>query len=192
MPVLIEGELELHYPSGTNIYRIENHTPSHCMNAVDFVLNLHDKIYFLEIKDYRNYSGTQKELKEELTTYRIDENYTDENCRTISVIYQLVHKCRDSFIYEYSHDRIKKYKRKYKNKDKEIIYIVFILFPGQLDSKNAKWLSRNINNHLGIRIPIEDTKFRKPFIKDKLVIVDTDGFNNYFQTRYNIQMHLTN
>lgn len=53
MPILQEGELEFTFPAGTKATRFDgsNHGLSHCMKAVDFVVEFAGFDLFVEVKD---------------------------------------------------------------------------------------------------------------------------------------------
>lgn len=51
--VLREGNLELELPPGAKGWKFDDagHGLSHCMKAVDFIVELPDRLFFVEIKD---------------------------------------------------------------------------------------------------------------------------------------------
>jgi len=85
----------------------ETHGVSHCMSAVDFVFELDDRIYFVEVKDpLRAPLEHQMKGLEYVRTFSLG-NEDVELCR----------KYRDSFLYEWA----------MKNTNKPIYYLVLII-----------------------------------------------------------------
>ena len=107
MTTLSEGDLRLTLPEPVTGRKFDGakHGLSHCMKAVDWILDLPERTYFVEIKDPDAPSAKDKQrhcffrrlLDGELTT-------------------DLVAKLRDSFLYEWACDRV----------DKPISYYVII------------------------------------------------------------------
>ena len=99
MTVLREGALELTLPHGVQGRKFDNrnHGLSHCMKAVDFVVEEPDRVLFIEFKDpdYAHADPSQRKafLEELLTGGRDDD---------------LVRKYRDSFLYRWAEDAAEK------------------------------------------------------------------------------------
>ena len=95
MATLREGELQITLPSGASGKKFDGpaHRLSHCMKAVDWVIELPDHIRFIELKDpdaeYAVHQRQQKFLSKDLTP-------------------DLVAKFRDSFLYEWACQRAAK------------------------------------------------------------------------------------
>ncbi len=93
MTVLREGALELRLPEGVQGRKFDDrdHGLSHCMKAVDFIVEDHDQVLFIEFKDpdhpHATPDGREAFLKELLSGGKDDE---------------LVLKYRDSFIYRWA------------------------------------------------------------------------------------------
>ncbi|MGC8733127.1 MAG: hypothetical protein ACP5RC_12855, partial [Halothiobacillaceae bacterium] len=57
MTVLAEGDLQITLPAGVVGRKFDDeasHGLSHCMKAVDFIIELEDRTYFVEFKDPEN------------------------------------------------------------------------------------------------------------------------------------------
>lgn len=93
MTVLREGALELTLPNGVRgrKFHDRNHGLSHCMKAVDFIVEESDQVVFIEFKDldhpHANPNDQAFFLKELQTGGKDDD---------------LVRKYRDSFIYRWA------------------------------------------------------------------------------------------
>ena len=105
---LREGELQVSLPKSVQGRKFddETHGMSHCMKAVDWIIDLPDEVYIVEVKDLdaRGASGREARRKylEDLQAGRKDRDF--------------VGKFRDSFIYQWACERV----------DKPIVYLVII------------------------------------------------------------------
>ena len=95
MTVLREGTLELTLPHGVQGRKFDdrNHGLSHCMKAVDFVVEESDRVLFIEFKDPdhpRADPDAREAFLQELQTGDKDDD--------------LVRKYRDSFIYRWAEE----------------------------------------------------------------------------------------
>jgi hypothetical protein len=98
---LREGELELRLPTGTSgrVFDEEStHELSHCMKAVDFIVELRDRILFIEFKDPEDRAARAHPN----ATGFIREFQSGQIDRALAVKY------RDSFLYEWAADRLRK------------------------------------------------------------------------------------
>lgn len=108
MTTLIEGSLELTVPTGAVARKFDDptsHRLSHCMKAVDFVVELPERRLFIEIKDPQAPGATEKSSKEFIESFCAGKLDKD-----------LKYKYRDSFLYELASG----------NDDKAIHYYVII------------------------------------------------------------------
>jgi len=98
---MIEDDLQFDFTKALSTKRFDDpahHGLSHCMKAVDFVVELSDRILFIEAKDPQNPRARLQataEFVEELQSYSLIKK-------------KLVPKCRDSYLYELSMGRAKK------------------------------------------------------------------------------------
>jgi len=105
---LVEGDLRITLPAGAVGRRFDDHGGhglSHCMKAVDFIVERADQTYFIELKDPENPSAKPKDraaFLKELMSGVIDAD--------------LKVKCRDSWLYEFAEGRA----------DKPVYYLVLI------------------------------------------------------------------
>jgi len=99
MTVLTEGNLQISIPDGIPARRFDDsgHGLTHCMKAVDFIVERQDRLLFIEFKDPEHpESRPESKLKfmEMFLAGRIDED--------------LKHKYRDSFLYQWACEGCKK------------------------------------------------------------------------------------
>ena len=105
---LREGELQVSLPNSVRGRKFddETHGLSHCMKAVDWIIDLPSQVYMVEVKDLdaRGTRGCKERQKylDELSAGQKDLDF--------------VAKFRDSFIYQWACSRI----------DKPIVYLVVI------------------------------------------------------------------
>jgi hypothetical protein len=99
MTTLREGDLELRVPSRAIGRKFDDasHGLSHCMKAVDFVVELPDRILFVEVKDPENPAATCASRAEFIRRFQSGEIDRD-----------LALKYRDSFLYEWAANRLAK------------------------------------------------------------------------------------
>ncbi len=99
MTTLKEGSLKIRFPPGTTARKFDDatHGLSHCMKAVDFIVELTDRICFIEIKDPDN-PQTQPENKKEFARKFLASELDAD----------LIKKFRDSFLYEWACDHVGK------------------------------------------------------------------------------------
>lgn len=93
-----EGAIRIAIPAGCNAYRFDDaaHGMSHCMKAVDFILDTPAARIFLEIKDPEAAIDPQTPIQyaEKLYAGQLDSN--------------LFYKYRDSWLYLYASKRLRK------------------------------------------------------------------------------------
>ena len=100
MSRLVEGELEIWLPKGASGRSFDDpatHGLSHCMQAVDFIVELRDVLLFIEIKDPEQSRAPTQERREYVSGFlsgKIDQD--------------LARKYPDSFVYEWAADGLKK------------------------------------------------------------------------------------
>ena len=99
MTVLREGDLQMSIDDALNARKFdgESHGLSHCMKAVDFVVDLPERYLFMEFKDPDN-PGTRPENRREFIQ-EFQSGELDE---------ELKYKYRDSFLYEWAAGRAEK------------------------------------------------------------------------------------
>jgi len=100
MTKVVEGDIEITAPNGVSIRKhddVTTHGLSHCMKAVDFIIEQNDRIYFIELKDPDNPNAQAAALagfKAELASGQLDS--------------KLATKFRDSYLYELASNRLPK------------------------------------------------------------------------------------
>ena len=99
MTTIVEDNLQITFPCGVNVRKFDDksHDLSHCMKAVDIIVELEDRVSFIEIKDFehpRAPSENREALLKKFQSARLDS--------------ALVSKFRDSFLYEWACKRTNK------------------------------------------------------------------------------------
>ena len=120
--IFIEGDLQITINNAKDARKFDdaNHGLSHCMKAVDFIVELSDRYLFIEFKDPQHPMSRQADQQrfiQELQSGQLDE--------------ELKYKYRDSFLYEWASGRA----------DKPIHYLVLVA----LDSLTGGDLSARTN-----------------------------------------------
>ena len=99
MIIFMEGDLQITFYGALNARRFDGseHGLSHCMKAVDFVVELPDKYLFMELKDPQHPEGNQEDQERFMQDFRKGRLDGD-----------LKYKYRDSFLYEWASGRADK------------------------------------------------------------------------------------
>ena len=100
MTTLSEGDLRLTLPASVDGRKFddEQHGLSHCMKAVDWILELPDRICFIEVKDPDAPGARDHGNRNEFLQRFLSGELTGD----------LVVKFRDSFLYEWACNRVDK------------------------------------------------------------------------------------
>lgn len=144
MTVLAEGDLQIALPAHAKGRRFDDETThrlSHCMKAVDFIVELNDQLLFIEFKDPECPTAQPKDQKKFLEKLRSGNLDTD-----------LKTKYRDSFLYEWASGRA----------GKPIYYLVLI---AAKSLSEAELLART--DALKRQLPLdgpENRPWKKPFV----------------------------
>ena len=94
MTTFVEGNLQITFPRGTKARKFDDpksHGLSHCMKAVDFIIEEVDRISFIELKDPEHPHARKENreaFKNEFLSGKLDED--------------LKYKYRDTFLYEWA------------------------------------------------------------------------------------------
>ncbi|MBI5136822.1 MAG: hypothetical protein HZA24_05730 [Nitrospirae bacterium] len=156
MTVLSDGDLQITLPDGVAGRKFDDdasHGLSHCMKRVDFIVDLIDKILFVEFKDPDNPAARPK-----------DRRCFMEKFGSGTLDNELKKKYRDSFLYEWASGRA----------SKPIYYLVLI---GASALSAAELLART--DALKRQIPVVGPGNRswvKPFIAG-CAVMNIDAWN---------------
>ena len=147
MTPMVEDDIEITATGRNRLRKFDDdtHGLSHCMKAVDFILESKDKILFIEIKDLDNPSIPSEKREELIDEYRSEKIDSD-----------LVHKYRDSFLYEWASGKIRE--------TKPVHYLVLIAASGLT---KADLLTRT--DALKRKLPVPELapdKWKKPLVTD--------------------------
>ena len=157
MTVLREGLLELTLPHGVQGRKFDdhNHGLSHCMKAVDFIVEESDRVLFIEFKDPDHPHANQKDRKaflEELQAGGKDDD--------------LVRKYRDSFIYRWA-----------ENADEKPIAYYVLIATSRLDEAMLLVRTEELKRKLPMEGPVSGTWKRQ--IVAECGVFNIDTWNRY-------------
>jgi hypothetical protein len=152
MTTLVEGNLQIVLPTAATGRKFDDvaHGLSHCMKAVDFVVEHENQVLFVELKDPEDPSALAERGAASAA-------YIDKFCSG-EIDSDLKTKFRDSWLYEYAQGRV----------DKPIIYLVLI---GASTLSAAELLART--DALKRQIPVfgpNNQPWVKPFVTDCAVM----------------------
>lgn len=150
MTVLAEDDLQITLPAGFAGRKFDDeasHGLSHCMKAVDFIIELADRTFFVELKDPENPNA--KSENSETFIKKFLSGAIDGELKT---------KFRDSWLYEYAEGRAKK----------PIYYLVLI---AASTLSEAELLTRTdaLKRQLPLQGP-EGRAWKKPFMAGCVVM----------------------
>ena len=94
MTTFTEGNLRITFPGGMNVRKFDSpksHGLTHCMKAVDFIVEDDDRVLFIEFKDPDHPRTTNEDREAFIESFR--SGRLDED---------LKYKYRDSFLYEWA------------------------------------------------------------------------------------------
>jgi len=156
---LVEGELEFGFTGAVSVRKFDgdDHRLTHCMKAVDFIIEFKGKYLFVEVKDPQDSGAIENCRRSWIKTFT--SGTLDHN---------LKYKYRDSFLYEWGEGRA----------EKPIVYVVLIALD-TLDS--PLMLSRQ--DQLRRILPISGPGSRswvRP-IADGCVVLNIESWNRRFQ-----------
>ena len=100
MTTMTEGNLRISFPIAATVRKFDEsqaHGLSHCMKAVDFIVEETDRVLFIEIKDPEHPQSVEEDRQEFL-----------EKFQSGKLDHDLKYKFRDTFIYEWASDKMKK------------------------------------------------------------------------------------
>ena len=144
MTLLTEDDLQIALPTGAVGRKFDDDTThglSHCMKAVDFIVELEDRVLFVELKDPDHPSSQQKNREKFIRRFLSGQIDTD-----------LKTKFRDSFLYEWASGRVSK-------------PIYFLVLIGASTLSDADLLTRT--DALKRQVPVmgpNDSPWKKPLV----------------------------
>lgn len=158
MTVFTEGNLQLTVSDAVSVRKFDDdaHGLSHCMKAVDFIIELTDRLLFVEFKDPDAPNiplPARAEFVESLIEGRRDEEFK--------------YKYRDSFLYEWAAGRA----------NKPVYYLVLIaqhdLSPGDASRRTAA-----LERKLPLSLPVS-VAWTRPIV-DGCGVFNIATWNRYF------------
>jgi hypothetical protein len=144
MTMLVEGDLQIALPTAATGRKFDDaaHGLSHCMKAVDFIVEHENQVLFVELKDPEDPSALAERSAAYIDKFRSGK--IDADLKT---------KFRDSWLYEYAQGRV----------NRPIFYLVLI---GASTLSAAELLART--DALKRQIPLfgpRDQPWVNPFVK---------------------------
>lgn len=155
--VLTEEKLEFDFRSAVSSIKFDDqsHGLSHCMKAVDFIVETLQIIYLIEVKDIDNTSVPPNNAA----------NYYKELLSGKLISEKLVPKARDSFLYNYLLDRLPQ---------KPIVYVVIIAF-SRLQAPEFIQLTEKLEHSLPLRGP-NHQPWNRPYF-DHCIVMNLNTWN---------------
>ena len=159
MFTLTEGELEFTFDDAVSARKFDgaDHGLSHCMKAVDFVVEFDDRYLFIEVKDPQNSRAAGRDANQWIERFTSGRSDQDFKC-----------KYRDSFLYEWASGRA----------DKPIVYVALIA----LDTLDSALLASR-QNELRRNLPIlgpGSQPWARPFVSE-CAVLNIESWNRTFR-----------
>lgn len=145
--VLTERDLQMTINNAEAARRFDgsDHGLTHCMKAVDFIVELSDRFLFIEFKDPQHPRATLESRQEFISS--LESGSLDE---------ELKYKYRDSFLYEWAAGRV----------GKPVYYLVLVA----LEALTSAELDRRTND-LKRKLPVSGTSsWTRPIVQDCAVL----------------------
>ena len=157
MTTFIEGELRVTFTDAVSARKFDgdSHRLSHCMKAVDFIVELPDCYLFIEFKDAQDSTAPQRAM----------DTYLERFLKG-SVDKDLIYKYRDSLLYERAAGR----------GEKPIKYLVLIASDA-LEAAHLLSRQEALNRKLPLRGPGGQSWVR-PIVKS-CAVLNIDTWNKY-------------
>ena len=151
--ILQEKDLEFNFSDAISGGKFDDceHCLSHCMCAVDFIVELETAYLFVEVKDPAHPCARLKEKK------KFEKKALDGILH-----YEIVEKFRDTFIYRWAEDKL----------DKPVHYISLIT----LD----EGLTNSFQDRLMKELPFAGSARWKQKIAQSVIVVTLDAWNRRF------------
>ena len=161
MTVLTEGDLRIDFADALSARKLddENHGLSHCMKAVDFVVELSDRYLFIEVKDPQNPDSpadNRQRFADEFSRGALDEDFK--------------YKYRDSFLYEWAMGRA----------DKPIHYLTLVAHDG-LQIAHLTRRQEELKRILPLQGP-GNQDWQRPFVSG-VGVFNVDSWNRRYPHR---------
>lgn len=143
MAFLRELNLEITLPAGAvgRKFDGDDHGLSHCMSAVDFIVELSDRVYFIELKDP---DDATDEVRKLAFAESLESGTLGNNLKT---------KFRDTWIYEWAENRI----------SKPVYYLILIAFE-RLTADDLSTRKKEIERLLPLQGPANQP-WKQPFAR---------------------------
>lgn len=156
MTLLTEGDLQISFSDASSGRKFDDEFGmSHCMKAVDFIVEFSDRYLFIELKDPQN-----PKIPEEMRQQRVEE-FKKENINN-----ELKYKYRDTYLYEWA-----------SGKSSKPIYFFVLIAVDSLNSRELVTRTDALRREIPVRVP-RTVPWIQPIIKDCAV------FNIYSWNRH--------
>lgn len=132
---LIEKDLEFNFSDALDVIKFDDdsrHGLSHCMKAVDFVVELQEAYLFIEVKDPSHPSAIAKDVR------KFQNKAVDGRLQK-----DIVEKFRDSFLYRWAEEKL----------DKPVYFLSLITL--------EEALLKNFQDELHRRLPMNSNRWAK-------------------------------
>lgn len=149
MTTLTEGNLEISFPENAKARKFDDnkkHGLSHCMKAVDFVVEEEHRIYFIEFKDPEK-PGIEKKDKKDFESQFYSHKLNEV----------LKYKFRDTFLYEWACDSV----------DKPIYFLVLVVIES-LSELDLMAQTEDLKRKLPMEGP-RSGKWKRPIVSNCMV-----------------------
>ena len=149
---------------------------SYCMKNVDFIVYVNDIIVFIEIKNY-NKEYSKLETEEEKNNFFSKFVYRKQE-DGYSYTYDCIQKARDTFIREYSSNKL----------GLNIYYYVIVSMPNNIPKFVLRNMRKDLERNLPIFSNIDRSLYINQFIHTSNVLTEY-SWNNYMKNILGIEVN---
>ncbi|WPC24903.1 DNA-binding protein [Brachyspira hyodysenteriae] len=154
----------------------ENLNYTHFMKNVDFIVYVNNIIVFIEVKNYnKKYSSLQTEEERKDFFSKFVYRKPDKGH---SYTYDCIQKARDTFIREYSSNRL----------EFNIHYYVIVSMPDKISKAILRNMRKDLERYLPIFSKLDDKLYTNQFIHTSNVLTE-NSWNSYMKNILGIEVN---
>lgn len=133
------------------------HGLSHCMKAVDFIINADDRDYFIEVKNPSHPKASKTNRDKFIRSFKSDELKKN-----------LVQKFRDTLLYRFAEEKV----------DNPIHYLVLLCLDGLVDRSLLQAKTDDLRRHIPVGNDV--ARWKQSLAEECIVLYSPEDWNKHF------------